>query len=411
MTNVTGDIATEKTANANGNRIDSFSLLKSIDIDQLNEENFQSTLDDAICKIVSQFDADNGYILLKKTNSDFETLAKECYENSDELFVTASEAVAEMVIDSGEGVIVSDAINNKDFDGDPKFQRFNIGSVLCSPLGLSQSPIGVLYLDSKTDKWGDDELEQLQFVSTYLGFAVNCVKSRKENVENARLAETGRATLELSHSVKNILQMVGGAAEVIDFGLRSNQIHRVKSSWDILKPNIERLRKFTLDMLDYSKERKLELGECDFNRVIQGSIESLKSQLKMKKSKLNIRIDRDMPLVELDEERIHEMSLNLILNAIDVVEDSGGVVSVETKFMKDEGTVQLLVTDNGHGMTDEIKKKIFTPFESGKNKFGTGLGMPIAKQVVDQHNGRIEIESVEGKGTTFTVILPAKIAE
>ena len=62
-------------------------------------------------------------------------------------------------------------------------------------------------------------------------------------------------------------------------------------------------------------------------------------------------------------------------------------------------------------MNDEIKEKIFTPFESGKNKFGTGLGMPIAKQVIDQHNGRIEIESEIDKGTTFKVFLPAKLLE
>ena len=56
-------------------------------------------------------------------------------------------------------------------------------------------------------------------------------------------------------------------------------------------------------------------------------------------------------------------------------------------------------------------QKIFTPFESGKNKFGTGLGMPIAKQVIDQHKGRIEIESKEGKGATFKIFLPAKVVE
>ena len=55
-----------------------------------------------------------------------------------------------------------------------------------------------------------------------------------------------------------------------------------------------------------------------------------------------------------------------------------------------------------------MKEKIFTPFESGKNKFGTGLGMPIAKQIIDQHNGRIEIETEQGKGTTFNIYLPVK---
>ena len=60
-------------------------------------------------------------------------------------------------------------------------------------------------------------------------------------------------------------------------------------------------------------------------------------------------------------------------------------------------------------MSDEMKTKIFTPFESGNNKFGTGLGMPIAKRIADQHKGRIEVESEPGKGATFKVTLPAKV--
>ena len=205
--------------------------------------------------------------------------------------------------------------------------------------------------------------------------------------------------------------MIGGAAEIIDFGLRTNQIHRVKRSWDILKPNLERMRKYTLEMLDYSKDRPLRLGACDFNRVIQSAIESLKSQLKQKTSKLNIRIDQKIPTIKLDGERLHEMALNIILNAIDIVDEQVGIVSVETRYLPEQQEVLFAVTDNGSGMTEEMKEKIFTPFESGKNKFGTGLGMPIAKQIVDQHNGKIEIESVVGKGTTFTVILPAKVVE
>jgi signal transduction histidine kinase len=205
--------------------------------------------------------------------------------------------------------------------------------------------------------------------------------------------------------------MIGGAAEVVDFGLRSNQMHRVKRSWDILKPNLERMRKYTLEMLDYSKERNLNPGPADFNRVIQGAIESLKSQLKAKNSKINIRIDQKIPEVFLDAERIHEMALNLVLNAIDIVDDNSGLVSVETKYHQDDERVSLAITDNGPGMSDDMKEKIFTPFESKKKTFGTGLGMPIAKQIIDQHNGTIEIDSKVGQGTTFTVYLPVRLTE
>ena len=81
------------------------------------------------------------------------------------------------------------------------------------------------------------------------------------------------------------------------------------------------------------------------------------------------------------------------------------------KYHPDKNRISLAVTDNGHGISDQMKDKIFTPFESEKKGFGTGLGMPIAKQIIDQHKGTIEIDSKVGQGTTFTVYLPVSLAE
>jgi len=364
-----------------------FEFFNSMDLSGLNENN-EETLKGVISIIAEHFGADHGYIIIKGQDGKPDDVVNIHRDELDNSLVTASYTIIDSVMETGQGQFVTDAMNSEQFRGDPCFQRFNINKVICSAIKTDESVSGVIYIDSNNSecKWDNRH-------------------------ENKRLVAAGKATLQLSHSVKNILQMVGGAAEVIDFGLRSNEIHRVKRSWDILKPNIERLKKFTLDMLDYSKERKLEFEACDFNRVIQGSIESLQTQLKRKNTKLLIRIDRNMPIVELDSERIHEMSLNLILNAIDIVDEATGVVNIETRYLEDAQEVELDVTDNGPGMTEEIKKTIFQPFESAKNKFGTGLGMPIAKQVVDQHNGRIEIDSEVGKGATFRVYLPAKVIE
>lgn len=379
-------------------------LLSRLDINDLSDNNIESKLDNAVNLIVEYLCAEHGYITLSNKDGVLETSGS-TFEITDDSLSTQSDALVEKVIETGKAIIVRNAMSNKLFEGDPSFQRFNIATALCVPVIKGQSAAGVIYIDSTGDcALLDEDIELLEFIGEYVGLAIS-------TVENRRLIDAGKATLNLSHSVKNILQMVGGAAEVIDFGLKSNEIHRVKRSWDILMPNLERLRKFMLDMLDYSKDRNLETGPCEFNRVIQGAIESLKSQLKQKQSKLKINIDRNIPIIELDEERIHEMSLNLILNAIDIVDKSSGVVIVETKYHIAQSEVELSVADNGPGMTDEIKNKIFTPFESGKNKFGTGLGMAIAKQITDQHNGRIEIESELGKGATFRVFLPAKLIE
>jgi len=386
---------------------DILSLLNNINAGSIAVHNIDTALEKAAGVIAGYLSSDHTYIMLKDKDDNLKSMAHFHSQQHDETMTTVSDAVASKVIEDTTGILVTDAMNNKAYSGDPSFQRFNIGTVICSAIKTSESTFGLIYADSTdSQKWDDGTLNTLEFIAGHLALAVNVVHSYEQN---KRLLAAGQATLNLSHSIKNILQMVGGASEVIDFGLKSNQIHRVKKSWNILKPNLERLRKFTLDMLDYSKERRLELDACDFNRVIQSAVESLNSQLRQKKSELHITIDHSIPTIELDEERILEMTLNLILNAIDIVDQDTGVVNVKTKYHSDNGEVELSVSDNGPGITQEMQEKIFMPFESGKNKLGTGLGMPIAKQVIDQHNGRIEIDSREGDGATFKIFLPAKV--
>lgn len=407
MTETAGNISQQDQVSTT-TQIDLIGLLTSITIESVTWDNLQETLEQTLSQITDHFKADHGYIMMKDKEDSLQPKAAINRGQQEEGLFTASNALMEKVVNESSGLIVRNAMNSDLLSGDPDFQRYNIGSAICVPISTSDSLLGLLYLDSTSpDTWDQSNMEPAKFIGRHMGMALNNLYGQKLFEENKRLIAAGKATLNLSHSVKNILQMIGGAAEVVDFGLRGNQIHRVKRSWDILKPNLERMRKYILEMLDYSKERKLNLGPCDFNRVIQSAIESLKSQLKQKNSKINIRVDQKMPAIELDSERIHEMALNIILNAIDIVDDSGGLVSIETKYHTDEQLVSLIVTDNGPGMSKEMKEKIFTPFESDKKKLGTGLGMAIAKQIIDQHKGRIEIESLSSRGTTFTIYFPA----
>ena len=384
-------------------------FLQSLPLSNLTVDNHKETLNNALELIIEQFSADNGYILLK--NNDLELLADAHKNAQAESTTTFSNSLIEKVIQTKKEIIVKDAMNNQEFFGDPNFQRFNINSAICVPINGPDVPIGAIYLDSSNQQcsWSEQDITLLDFVARYIKLAIDVVQLQQQTAKNQRLITAGQVSLKISHSIKNIIQLVLGATEVIDFGLRTNEIHRVKRSWDILKPNLERVRKFMLDMLDFSRERHLELGPCQFNSVIQSAIESLKAQLKQKKTKLHIRADQSIPVIELDSERIHEMATNLILNAIDIVDENTGAVTVETKYLQEQGTVQFSVTDNGPGISDEAKERIFLPFESTKNKLGTGLGLAIAKQIIEQHNAKIEIDSEPGKGATFRVILPAKI--
>ena len=411
MTEIAGNISQQKQPGTEQQQ-DFTDLLRDIDLSGLTRENLDARLNTTLRRIADHFHADHSCLMLQDSEGRLQSRAAVNRSDNSEDIATASSALTETVVTEDTPIIVTDAMNSDQFPGDPEFQRFNIGTAMCVPINTSDSQPGLIYLDSRdANAWNQKHLDMLEFVGRHLAMAIGKLSTYNLPDEDRRLIAAGKATLNLSHSVKNILQMISGAAEVVDFGLRTNQIHRVKRSWDILKPNLERMRKYTLELLDYSKERTLNLDECDFNRVIQGAIESLKSQLKQKNSKINIRVDPKIPTIELDGERIHEMALNIILNAIDIVDDTGGLVSVETKYHQEEKQVSLSVTDNGPGVSDEMKQKIFTPFESEKKGFGTGLGMPIAKQIIDQHKGSIDIESLPARGTAFTIYLPANVIE
>jgi len=359
-------------------------------------EDISGFLRDIIRAAVDYCRADRGCILLGATPHE---LACAASASSKEDLVDApalSDSAAESVLRFGDAVLLSERSES------------DMNSIMCLPIKNGSKVCGVMCLEAAAKGlWDRSDVGIIGFVAQHASLAVENLRLRRECRQHARLVAAGQAVLNLSHSVKNILQMISGASEVVDFGLRTNQIHRVKRSWDILKPNLDRMKRYTLEMLDYSKERPLNPGPCDLNRVIHGAIESLRSQLKIKNARLNIRVDQRLPVLELDGERLHEMALNLILNAIDVVDSDTGLVSVETKYDAHRHTVSLLVSDNGPGIADEMKARIFTPFESDKKTFGTGLGMAIAKQIVDQHKGVIEVESTGVRGTTFIVTLPA----
>ena len=401
-------------------------LLNGLTLMDLTSDNHDAAIQNTIDLVSRHFHADHAYIFLRDNESgELKNAASACQGNEkvseaaeSALAIpgncpgTESRAVIDGVMQTGQAVLIQDVMKNEEFCADPSFQRFNIKSAMCAPIKAGSAPdgvLGVIYLDSSSaaaDKWAKQDLDLLDFIAGWLGLAIEVVNLQRQKDRNQCLITAGQVVLNISHSVKNILQLVSGAIEVLDFGLRTDQIHRVKRSWKILRPNLERIRKFTLDMLDFSKERRLELGPCEFNRTIQAAVESLQMHLKQKETKLHIRIDQKIPVIELDSDGIHQMAVNLILNAIDIVDENTGIVTVETRLRAKEEGVELTVSDNAPGLADEEKEKIFLPLQSVRNKTGSGLGLAIVKKIVEQHKGRIEVQSEPAKGTTLRVILP-----
>jgi len=223
-------------------------------------------------------------------------------------------------------------------------------------------------------------------------------------------AEAGRAMQEMSHSIRNILQIIGGAAEVIDYSLHAKQMDKVEKCWGILSLNVKRLKKNLLDIIDFTKKQSLDKCECDVNQELELAISSLDWIEVYKKFTIQVQWDSDLPQVEIDPERIGLMTLNLLLHAIDQVSDNDGLIQLRTQYCRQQNQFKICVTDNGRTYSPDLQRKLFGPHEASQQRFSSGIGIALAQQIAFQHEGRIELSLAEG-ANLLTAILPVKTSQ
>jgi len=234
----------------------------------------------------------------------------------------------------------------------------------------------------------------------------------KELIQSERLAAIGQTVASLAHYVKNILFGLKGGLYLANIAIKQNDTDSLKSSWDILENNMGRISDLVLDLVEYSKEREPEFEKCSPNKIADDVCELMKESAKEYDIEIVKNFTSSTDEIFLDPKAIHRCLLNLISNAIDacafdVSEKEKWQITVSTNF-KDDGAVIFQVSDNGLGMGEEVKSKLFTSFFSTKRGKGTGLGLLNTKKVVNEHGGTIDIESNPGKGSTFTITIPKR---
>jgi signal transduction histidine kinase len=377
------------------------SFLKSLRLGEITPANKQEMLARSLAIVARRFSACDAFVFECGEKGELSVAA-----SLPETHATASDALTAKVLASGDCRLVEDAMESQEFMGDPAFQTFNISWAFCAPLVVGSRTVGLLYLDSRESRtWRPSELELLVVAAEGFALALNNCSLQNRLSNDERVITAGIAALHCSHSLKNLLQLIGGAAEVIDLALKREEMPRVLRSWAIMQPNLNRLRRLTLDMLYYSKERPLELATCDPNAIVQSTVDSLALQMGEKDIELHAKLDTTLPAMQLDAGRIHELVTNLILNSADIVAEGTGAIAVRTRHDKRDNTLRITVSNNGPEMTAEQMENAFVPFHSTKQRFGTGLGLAIAKRIADQHHGSITIKT-SPKVTSFTLSLP-----
>lgn len=271
----------------------------------------------------------------------------------------------------------------------------------------------------------------------------------KELIKSERLAATGQTVAALAHGIKNILNGLKGGVYIVNTALKKGAAgwsaedeidysdtsalplqaqflkqaaditaekkrlqQKLKTGWEMVERNIHKVSDLVMDLLSYSKEREPEYEKYNPNMIADEVCDLMESKAKECDIELIRNSDMEIGEIYLDPKGMHSCFLNLVSNAIDAcVFDSDTQKQWHVKVItrREEGSGAVFeVIDNGCGMDEEVRNKIFSEFFSTKGTRGTGLGLLVTQKIVKEHHGTMDVASQPGKGTVFTIRLPGK---
>ncbi|MCC6659913.1 MAG: FHA domain-containing protein [Phycisphaerales bacterium] len=336
--------------------------------------------------------------------------------DKDDAQINVSKTILQHALRQGEGVLSSNAMTDPRFAAGDSVQRFHIRSAICSPIRFRERTFGAIYIDSSIANYTftSEQLALMNALGQHTGLALANAELYSQKLQTERLAAIGETVAQLSHAIKNILQGLRGGADVVEMGLKKDDLKIAKGGWGILKRNLDRIVSLTLNMLAFSRQRSVELELTRLGPIVEECAALLEGQCTTRGVALIVDVDPEMPPVPIDAPLIHQALMNLITNAIDAVEQGKGAVTVKASYSppgaRGDGSpsvVEIAVIDNGPGIPKDRQDRIFEPFHTTKGTRGTGLGLAVTQRVVEEHRGRIRVESKEGQGATFRIILPA----
>lgn len=234
----------------------------------------------------------------------------------------------------------------------------------------------------------------------------------KQLLEAERMAAIGETIAGLSHTIKNIAGGLRGGIFVLGQGIEQDDKQSLMDGWEMIKGNVDRIRRLSMDLLNYGKYAELHYRHEDPNLPAREVAGLLQEQCRGAEITLEAEFSDRLKHFYFDPEAIHRCLLNLATNAVDACRDSGDdgkkkIITLKTLPAEDWG-VEYRVEDTGIGMDEETLQKLFQGFFTTKGTMGSGLGLMMSKKIVDRHGGQIKASSQKGVGTTFIIRLPRR---
>jgi signal transduction histidine kinase len=222
------------------------------------------------------------------------------------------------------------------------------------------------------------------------------------------LATLGELASGLAHEIRNPLAGIAGVIEIVSRDLPSTSPARAVVG-DV-RQEIARINHIVTDLLQTARPHPPRVRKGNLNTTVEHAVMLGRQQALASAVEIVLQKDPSLPEVEHDSDQIHQVLLNLLLNALQAIDqnDRRGMVVVTVRQRESNAVIE--IADNGRGIPYEHLPSIFRPFFTTKGD-GTGLGLSLARRIVEDHQGHIEVRTTVGKGTTFAVVLPMQRAE
>jgi two-component system NtrC family sensor kinase len=257
-------------------------------------------------------------------------------------------------------------------------------------------------LDARMSVEGKDEFAEMALAFNRMTDIIRHNKEMEASLaQQGKMASLGVLSSGVAHEINNPLGVILGYAGYLEGKMTEDDPHYTYIHE--IKRESKRCKKIVQDLLSYARTPRPAVEALDLNALLDQIVDFAANHTDMRGVTITTEFASNLPPVMLDGDQLRQVAINLILNAGGAMPE-GGTLSVRTGSV-DRQHVYILFQDNGCGIPPENIEKIFEPFYTTKDR-GTGLGLAITRQIIEQHHGKIQIESTTGQGTTVKVVLP-----
>ena len=318
-----------------------------------------------------------------------------------------------------EGVVVNDIENDDRFPSVIDREFLQDRQIICAPIKSRYGIRGVIYADrskirlNEGDSIGppfdEQQLKLLIAIGLHAAVSIENAEHYSMMLQSERVTAVGNAMSSLSHHIKNILQSINGGNHLIEDGLANQQFGLIESGWQIVQRNQENLSNLVMDMLSYGGSANApRLQDSDINEIVRQAIQLVERRAEQSNVRIHFNPIPDMPTLLLEPELMVRALHNILLTSINSCkENSGGMIEVSLEKDFEAGRAAIEIRDNGVDVSTEELQSMFDPLAISENSNRIGLGMAVAKKVINEMDGSVTAKSKDRDGNSFTIEFPS----